>query len=297
MAISQSLMNKNLYEREGYLLMENFFLPEEIQRANDAINEIIQCGDISKVAEVEPKDSSIVRRIWAPTKRHNFFEQMASSDKLLDVVETLIGSNIMFHYSKLNMKGPKLGSIVEWHQDFSYYPHTNTDLLSCLIYLDDATIANGCLEVIPQSHKHTIFDHCIDGNFRGKVTNVERITGEHNLPERVFLEAPAGSVIFLHCLTLHASAINKSDKPRRAFIPAYRSADSYPIYFGPHASHNESGVKLLRGKMSLVARVDSGRYALPSTAGDFNSLYELQEGRNLQKNGKKNSLGYYASVD
>jgi len=89
--------------------------------------------------------------------------------------------------------------------------------------------------------------------------------------------------LFLHCLTLHASAINKSNRQRRTFLPAYRAADAFPIYFGPHAAHNEESVQLLRGEKSKHARVEAGMHLLPLAEREFGSLYELQEGSHLKK--------------
>jgi ectoine hydroxylase-related dioxygenase (phytanoyl-CoA dioxygenase family) len=193
--------------------------------------------------------------------------------RLLDAVEQLIGPDILFHYSKLHMKGPRVGSVVEWHQDFSYYPHTNTDLATAMIYLDDATTENACLQALPGSHKLGLANHYVDGYFRGKVTGPDAPDPTRAVP----LEAPAGSVVFIHCLLLHCSAPNRSDRFRRSFFAAYRAADAYPIYFGPHASHNEPGVKLLRGKTSEVARVEAGTWRLPLSERPFGSLFQLQE--------------------
>lgn len=120
----------HFYLENGYLLVENLFDANEILKASESINEIISTNAVEKIGELEPKDDKVIRRIWAPTKRCSVLKDMAESGKILDIVEEIIGKNIAFHYSKLNMKGPKVGSIVEWHQDFSYYPHTNTDLLS-----------------------------------------------------------------------------------------------------------------------------------------------------------------------
>jgi phytanoyl-CoA hydroxylase len=160
------------YHQMGYLLVQKLFNDLEISQALAAIQEMLARDAPSSIAELEPEDSNAIRRIWSPTKRHKIFDDIACSDKLLDRVESLIGPNILFHYSKLNMKAPRVGSIVEWHQDFSYYPHTNSDLLSCLIYLDDADISNGCLEVIPGSHRRGILNHYIDGFFRGKLHSI-----------------------------------------------------------------------------------------------------------------------------
>ncbi|OHT24621.1 hypothetical protein A3Q29_02590 [Providencia stuartii] len=82
---------------------------------------------------------------------------------------------------------------------------------------------------------------------------------------------------------MHASAVNTSAVPRRTFLPAYRSADSFPIYFGPHAAHNEPGIKLLRGQISRKARVDQGVHYLPIAKTEFGSIYEIQEGSNENK--------------
>jgi hypothetical protein len=92
------------------------------------------------------------------------------------------------------------------------------------------------------------------------------------------IEAPAGSVVFIHPLLLHYSSPNRSDRYRRAFLPAYRAADAFPIHFGPHAGHNEPGVKPLRGKVSDTARVEAGEWRLPFAERPFGSLFQLQEG-------------------
>ncbi len=264
------------YQDNGYLVIEGLFDKSEVKQALDAIEELTTGEDSQSNYEIEPADKQTIRRIWSPTKKHSTFWDMTKCDKLLDPIQALIGENILFHYSKLNMKGPKVGSVIEWHQDFSYYPHTNSDLLTALIMLDDVTADNGPLRVVPGSHKLGLVNHYVDGYFRGRVSDVQ----ENNAKELI---VPAGSVIFLHCMTLHASEKNMSDQPRRAFLPAYRAADSFPIYFGPHASHNEAGTVLLRGNRSTVARVEQGTHYLPLAEKEFGSIYEVQEGSHLKK--------------
>jgi phytanoyl-CoA hydroxylase len=267
------------YDEQGFVLVEGLLDPADVQVAQAAIQEILDTSDVSAVAEVEPNDKSLARRIWSPTKRHAVFERLSEDPRILDIVEQLIGPNVAFHYSKLHMKGPRVGSVVDWHQDFSYYPHTNTDLVTAMIYLDDATTENACLYAAPGSHQRGLANHYVDGYFRGKVTGADA----PSLTQAKPLEARAGSVIFIHCLLLHYSPVNTSDRLRRAFLPAYRATDAYPIYFGPHAAHNEPGVKLLRGSLSDHARVEPGRWRLPLAERPFGSLFELQEGRSREK--------------
>jgi phytanoyl-CoA hydroxylase len=264
------------YADHGYLVIEKLFDSEQVSRALAAIDELLDPNNPDKPYEYEPQDGETVRRIWSPTQKHAEFKDLAADPRLLDCIEALIGENVLFHYSKLNMKGPKVGSVVEWHQDFSYYPHTNTDLVTALIFFDDASVTNGCLRVIPGSHRRGLVSHEVDGFFRGKAQGTDA-------SQAVDIEVPAGSVLFLHCLTLHASARNTSHLPRRTFLPAYRAADAFPIYFGPHAAHNEPGIQLLRGRRAKVARVDAGAYLLPIAEREFGSLYEVQEGSHLRK--------------
>ncbi|MCW5250353.1 MULTISPECIES: phytanoyl-CoA dioxygenase family protein [unclassified Streptomyces] len=262
------------YRENGFAVAERLFDQDEVAELNTAITEVLAVPDIGSVAEVEPGDNSMARRIWAPTKQHAAFERAAAHPGLLDHVEALIGPDILFHYSKLHLKAPQVGSVVEWHQDFAYYPHTNTDLVTALLYLDDTTTENSALQAIPGSHLRGLADHYVDGFFRGKVVGADAPDPSH----AVAIEAPAGSVVFIHPLLLHYSSPNRSDRFRRAFLPAYRAADAYPIHFGAHAGHNEAGVRLLRGSVSDTARVEGGTWRLPLAERPFGSLFQLQEG-------------------
>jgi phytanoyl-CoA hydroxylase len=285
-----NLEMQNFYRENGYLLIRNFFSQERMKQAIAAIEEILQVDQMEEIAEMEPKDIGEVRRIWGPTFRHKFYDELMQDSKLLDAIAAFIGNNIVFHYSRINMKSPKIGSPVDWHQDFAYNPHTNTDLMTCLIYLDDADKSNGCLKVIPGSHKNGLCDHYVGNYFRGKVLP-ENLPCENPI---INLEAPAGSVIFLHCLTLHRSDANLSNQARRAFLPSYRASDAYPIYLSRYTSDLEPKTKLVRGKLSNFARVEAANWKMPHPEKTFNSLYEIQEGSHLQKN-ERTQTGYYAS--
>ncbi|MBO0655679.1 phytanoyl-CoA dioxygenase family protein [Streptomyces triculaminicus] len=150
---------------------------------------------------------------------------------------------------------------------------------------------NACLRVAAGSHRQGLASHEVDGFFAGKTTSLEGVGVDASTV--VDCEGPAGSVVFLHPLVIHSSEKNLSDMYRRVFIPAYRAADAFPIYYGPHAAHNEPGAKLLRGAPAKTARSEGGEWRLPIAAAEFNSLYEIQEGSHV-KGGRKSSTGYFA---
>jgi phytanoyl-CoA hydroxylase len=267
------------YRREGYLVVDRFLSFEMLAQLDRTIREIseraIASGDWKGVLEVEPESGNgqlVARRIYSPFDQHEDFRAVATDSRLLDAIEDLIGPNITLQHSKLNMKPAKIGSSVEWHQDMAYFPHTNDDLVTTLIYLDDATVENGCLQVLPRHHTH-FFNHALpDGTFAGMITE-DLDTGRFGTP--ISLAAPAGSVIFMHCITPHSSLPNRSQHGRRTLIFEYRAADSFPIYFSEMTTVAESKYRLLRGRPATHARL-AGPAPLVPQIGKFASLYELQ---------------------
>ena len=150
------------------------------------------------------------------------------------------------------MKPAKVGSVVEWHQDLAYFPHTNVDLVSTLIYLDEATEENGCLQVLPRHHHH-FFEHSdAEGRFVGMISE-DLSNSRFGRP--IPLTAPAGSVIFMHCLTPHSSLPNRSPHPRRTLIFEYRAADAFPIWYGPMTAKGEAIHRPIRGRTARFADV------------------------------------------
>ena len=84
---------------------------------------------------------------------------MSRNKKIISIVKKLIGGSVRFHLGKLNFKLPnkKKGSEVGWHQDWAFYPHTNDDLVTVGIYLDDCTEKNGPLKIIKNSYLVRIY--------------------------------------------------------------------------------------------------------------------------------------------
>jgi ectoine hydroxylase-related dioxygenase (phytanoyl-CoA dioxygenase family) len=264
------------YRTEGYVVVDSLFDRQSLAAVDRAIKELTQKAldapqDMSKILELEPTGGEpIPRRIFSPYDQHSAFSDLAHDQRLVDAVESLIGPHINLQHSKLNMKPAKVGSPVEWHQDMAYFPHTNDDLVTTLIYLDDATEENGCLQVLPRRHTHYFSHSGPDGRFAGMIT--EDLSG-FGTPRS--LAAPAGSVIFMHCITPHASLPNLSSNPRRTLIYEYRANDSFPIYYGEMTNISEAKFRLIRGVPARFARFGGPRPPIPNV-GKYTSLYELQ---------------------
>ena len=274
--LSAELVNQ--FQRDGFCSAPGILSCGDL---NDLLTEVESLASGATVAnhdssrlEMEPNqapDGTRVRRLYEPCTHYPRFRALSQSGELLDSLAQLLGENLLFHYSKLNMKPAAIGSVVEWHQDLAYYPMTNSDSLAVMFYLDDADRRNGCLQVIPGVHGNGILDHTSQGYFRGQIT--ERVDESR----AVAIEGSAGTAIFLHGMTPHASAPNTSQRPRRTLILGYRAADAYPIYVGETTPNAERYVRLVRGKHCSRARLAAMEIPIPRYETVPKSLYELQQ--------------------
>lgn len=266
------------YERSGFLVYPEFLDARQLTHFLHTMDDISAGNTLANhdKARVEmernqPPTGSLIRRIYEPCTYYPAFREFSDSARMLDAVDSLLGSNLLFHYSKINMKPPAIGSVVEWHQDLAYYPLTNDSSVTLLIYLDDASVANGCLQVLTSHHKDPVLSHTLDGYFVGKIT--EAIDESKAIP----LEGKAGTAVFMHCLTPHSSVMNTSSQPRRTLILSYRAADAFPIYAGEMTVQSEAHVRFVQGERSPVARFSFRSFPVPPQKQKTASLYELQE--------------------
>lgn len=112
-----------------------------------------------------------------------------------------------------------------WHQDEIYIPTRDRSLIGAWIAVDDATIDNGCLWVLPGSHREGVLFH------QRKHENPEFDFASESCgfddSAEVPVEVPAGSVVFFNGYLLHRSRKNRSQRYRRALVSHYCSAQTF----------------------------------------------------------------------
>ena len=124
---------------------------------------------------------------------------------------------------------------------------TMNPLITVWTALDDATVENGCMQVIPGSHKLGLLSE------RGHTITPEQ-EAEHCRDEQsAYLEAPAGTAILLHNWLLHRSGINTIDRPRRAFSVCYMDAATRHVRSPKHRFPAVFGDGALRPEEAAVA--------------------------------------------
>ena len=221
------------YDRDGFVLIENLFSPDEIA----ILIEQVEAGNRVKQHQSDMPDvagRSSKLSLWTDAS-NDVFGAVSTSPRVVNIARMLIREDIYHWHSKVMLKEPRVGGAWEWHQDYGYwygdgclYPR----MISCMIALDAATRANGCLKVIVGSHQLGRFDHGRRGNQAGAdPLRVEAVV--QRLPVK-YCEAPSGSALFFHGNTFHASEANTSDRPRRAYICCYNALSNIPFGGGGH---------------------------------------------------------------
>jgi ectoine hydroxylase-related dioxygenase (phytanoyl-CoA dioxygenase family) len=230
-----------------------------------------------EVFDLDPRhrpEAPVLRRIKNPADNHSVYRWVAFESPIPDIVAALIGPDVRFHHSKLNLKGSHVGAPVEWHQDAAFYPHSNDDVLAVGLLLDDATPENGCLAVLPGSHHGPVHEHYDPtGRFVGcmRAEDVARLDAR----DAHLLALPAGSIHIHHYRLIHWSAPNTSPTERRLLINSYSAADAIPLV--PDSSRSPLYGAIVRGGPPRVVRRQAGEIRLPPDfSRGYTSIYELQ---------------------
>ncbi|MEZ5651803.1 MAG: phytanoyl-CoA dioxygenase family protein [Burkholderiaceae bacterium] len=206
-------------------------------------------------------------RVNAPIEVSDDFLNVATDGRLPAVVADLIGPNVKLHHTKINAKQPGGHTAVRWHQDFAFTPHSNDDVVTALVMVDEVDERNGPLEVLPGSHRDEIYSLWHDEAFTGAVsTEIESRSRER----AVLCTGPAGSVCLMHTRLLHGSAPNQGSSPRTLFIAVYSADDAVPLSPNP-MPHRFEGM-LVAGQRSRRVRsvaFDMRLPQLPRTGSFF----------------------------
>ncbi len=180
--------------------------------------------------------------------------------RLTDPVVDLIGPNILGLNNLYIWKPPKIGLGFPWHQDRWYFNHQyrTTKTVGTWTAIDTADVGNGCLYVIPGSHKYGVQQH---DDLEGSQQNEFKIVHSAKDEDGVAVEVPPGTVVFFNNELLHKSTHNHSSRFRRCNVAHYICANSERV---THKNVNKvRPVMWVRGDMYSKKMEPVCRDALP----------------------------------
>jgi len=173
-----------------------------------------------------------------------------------EITEALIGPNVSIFRAMFMNKPAEHGTHLPWHQDVGIgWGLDSNPEVTVWTALDAATIENGCMQVVPGSHKHGVINEM---HFPSEADQARYARDE----DCIHMEAAAGEAILLNNLLLHRSARNPTGKPRRAISIAYMDAatravktgETFPVIFGEGAL---TGGDLIEGARTDAAPVEN----------------------------------------
>lgn len=192
----------DFYNAEGYLSPFPCVSRDEARAMRDQIGRF-EREEGKSIAEFHFKSHLYLK--WS--------YELSRSPAVLDVLEDLIGPNILVFASKFWIKGGRDGSYVSWHQDSAYFGLEPHDEITAWIALTDANVRNGCMKVLPGSHRAPAQTHVETYHEKNLLARGQAIEGLDD-SRSVDMELEAGQFSLHNERTVHGSPPNDTDDVR-----------------------------------------------------------------------------------
>jgi hypothetical protein len=232
------------FREQGYFVARGVFDASEVEllrEGYDYITSLVARGGIDpqylsgKGREVHihvqaPEGTSdsesvrYLRKVQWPAMIHPAFESIRNSQKFVELLTPLIGNSLKQFINQINFKMPGGEISFPWHQDIRPTPafrEQEKNYVQTIIVVDEATEENGCLRVVPGSHKL--------GNLKVQRYAEGQIEDHIDVTQAAPCEASPGDVVMFTSYTVHGSKPNATDKPRRSFINGFVKASACDV--------------------------------------------------------------------
>jgi ectoine hydroxylase len=216
------------FHRDGFLLMRDVFVGDEVVAMLDAVEGGDRVEDTTKASQ-DGMGRAAKLAIWHDLG-DDIWSDVSTNPRVVNGVRVLLGEEVAFFHGKVMLKIAREGGAWEWHQDYGYWYNQGfvyPRMISAFVALDPATKENGCLQVLRGSHLMGRLDHQQIGKQTG--ADPERVAQVIESFDRVYVEMNPGDVLFFHCNLFHSSDANMSDIHRRSFIMCYNALNNPQI--------------------------------------------------------------------
>ncbi|WP_163529114.1 ectoine hydroxylase [Halobacillus ihumii] len=231
----------DFYEENGFLQIENFFSEQEVSQMQKGIFELQDSSEnITSDKVVREPQSDEIRSIFHVHQDDDYFKKVANDQRLLDIVNHLLGSDVYIHQSRINYKPGFTGKEFDWHSDFETW-HVEDGMprmraVSLSIALSDNYTFNGPLMLIPGSHNYYV--SCVgetpDNNYKESLQKQKLGVPDHDnlsmLAEQGGgISVPtgkAGSITLFESNTMHGSNGNITPYSRNNLFMVYNSVEN-----------------------------------------------------------------------
>lgn len=222
------------YREHGYLVVRRAFTPAEVQSALEGLIALImgarpdytnlwfeaKAKDVLPTLNAEQRQDAI-RKLAYFVEFDSRLKALSHHVQLWATVRRLLGDREPFMFQDMALiKPPRLGREKPWHQDHAYFEYElGTPVVGVWIALDEATVENGCMQILPGRHKEGPIIH-----FQRRDWQIcdNQMTGTRS----VAVPLPPGGLLFFDGLLPHGTPHNSSPNRRRALQFHYAPADA-----------------------------------------------------------------------
>jgi ectoine hydroxylase-related dioxygenase (phytanoyl-CoA dioxygenase family) len=244
MVLTRNLIEQ--YERDGFIVLKDYIDPVTIQALSSEADRLKNiAGPLVKDnprLQLDFKGQRVqIRKIEPLVDLSKPFANLAKDRRLVAPMEELLGGPVALFEDKINYKLPG-GSGFGMHQDYVYWGRFSPKLSTALVYLDEATLENGCLEVVPGRHREGTLPH---RKVKAGMATDLCIPPEVLDPEdTIKVPGKPGTVFIFNCSVPHSSKPNFSQKQRRVIIYTYGPvADQTPYEYAEFPAQYQAWLK------------------------------------------------------
>ena len=229
------------FTENGFIIVRELF-------TEDRINDLRRLAEIALEQSVDPVEfetdvkypgapSSIdatggrtIRRLLGAYQRNDSFREVALSRQFKSILAELFDSNSLAlsqcHHNCVMTKHPDYSSSTDWHQDNRYWQFEQENLITAWTALGNEREDNGCLRVIPATHRLDIADSQLDKKLflRTDIPGNQLLIANNQL-----VELNKGDVLFFHSRLFHAAGRNLTDEVKYSLVFTYHETTNRPI--------------------------------------------------------------------
>lgn len=228
------------FERDGFVVERGLISQDFCDRIRAVVEQHLQwqCGSIEYEAELSypgaPKSldaegGRTPRRLKQAMSRDLIFAEYVMSPEVSFRMRQLLGTEIavpLAHHNCVMTKQPGYSSDTGWHQDIRYWSFEKPDLVSVWLALGDETLNNGCLQVIPGTHRKEFALDRLDGELFLRSDLAEN---QELMSQKQPVELGCGDVLFFHARTFHSATRNHTTVPKYSVVFTFRGDGNRPI--------------------------------------------------------------------
>ena len=215
------------FQENGFILLKRVFNPEDCQETANILS-----GYTEDVIRLSSMGEDVTNRWYLKHRTDNgvlydiyqrfpVVRRFCENQQIVDFLREYFRKSIYLYVSSYLYKPGDRDNVVPWHQDFLSRPRESEKVLAW-VSLDHSNQNNGCLEVIPGSHKDGFKEWY---RVKGQTHHDRiRLSKEESEKKEFIITAPGDVVLFSNFL-VHSSSQNTSDQPRRVLRFVYKSLD------------------------------------------------------------------------